>query len=103
MAAAVGSWPPPAPAAAQLCQVPLSIQKGDVDANIMILLDNSGSMNEVIEHDAYDRDAPPGPAISTRPPPTWWRASGTYWVNGRSRLPGVARPTASRAATSATT
>ncbi len=41
-------------AAAQLCQVPLSIQKGDVDANIMVLFDNSGSMNEALEHDDYD-------------------------------------------------
>ncbi len=38
----------------QICQVPLFIQKGDVDANVMILLDNSGSMNEVITSDQYD-------------------------------------------------
>jgi type IV pilus assembly protein PilY1 len=44
------------PAAAQVedfCQVPLSIQKGAVNANIMILFDNSGSMNEAVEHANY--------------------------------------------------
>ncbi len=42
------------PSWGQLCQVPLFIQKGDVDANVMILLDNSGSMNEVITSADYD-------------------------------------------------
>lgn len=36
------------------CEVPLFIQKGVVDANVMILFDNSGSMNEAMYDDDYD-------------------------------------------------
>jgi type IV pilus assembly protein PilY1 len=32
------------------CEVPLFIQSGTVDANVMILFDNSGSMNEAMTH-----------------------------------------------------
>ncbi len=39
----------------QICQVPLFIQKGDVDANVMLLLDNSGSMNEAITATEFDQ------------------------------------------------
>ena len=35
------------------CDVPLFIQKGVVDANVMILFDNSGSMNEAMYDDDY--------------------------------------------------
>ncbi|HPF70566.1 MAG TPA: hypothetical protein PLQ13_07865, partial [Candidatus Krumholzibacteria bacterium] len=71
------------PAAAQLCQTPLSIQKGDVDANIMILLDNSGSMNEVIEHDAYDPDtAWDGGFVGTATYMVY--TSGWYTINSRN-------------------
>ena len=38
----------------QACQIPLTVQKGNVDANVMILFDNSGSMNEAMEDPAYD-------------------------------------------------
>lgn len=44
---------PAASWATEFCQVPLSIQKGAVNANIMILFDTSGSMNEVVEHANY--------------------------------------------------
>jgi type IV pilus assembly protein PilY1 len=36
------------------CDVPLFIQSGTVDANVMVLFDNSGSMNEAMEHPDYD-------------------------------------------------
>jgi type IV pilus assembly protein PilY1 len=39
---------------AAVCEYPLFIQQGSVDANVMFLFDNSGSMNEAIAHDAYD-------------------------------------------------
>ncbi len=39
---------------AAVCEYPLFIQQGAVDANVMFLFDNSGSMNEAIAHDAYD-------------------------------------------------
>jgi type IV pilus assembly protein PilY1 len=42
------------PARAAVCEFPLFIQQGSVDANVMFLFDNSGSMNEAIAHDAYD-------------------------------------------------
>ena len=44
------------PAQAAVCEYPLFIQQGAVDANVMFLFDNSGSMNEAIAHDAYDPD-----------------------------------------------
>ena len=71
------------PAAAQLCQIPLFIQKGDVDANIMILLDNSGSMNEVITHPGYDPAAAyPGDFEGDGEYVVF--ISGLYTVNGRT-------------------
>jgi len=42
------------PARAAVCEYPLFIQQGSVDANVMFLFDDSGSMNEAIAHDAYD-------------------------------------------------
>lgn len=42
------------PAGAQSCDVPLFVQQGSVDANVMILFDNSGSMNEAMFHPDYD-------------------------------------------------
>jgi type IV pilus assembly protein PilY1 len=39
---------------AQDCDYPLFIKQGSVDANVMILFDSSGSMNEAIMHDDYD-------------------------------------------------
>jgi len=39
---------------AQGCAYPLFIQLGSVDANVIILFDNSGSMNEAIRHPDYD-------------------------------------------------
>ncbi len=37
------------------CQTPLFIQEGLVEANVMILFDNSGSMNEALYHPDYDQ------------------------------------------------
>lgn len=42
------------PANAAVCEYPLFIQQGSVDANVMFLFDDSGSMNDAIAHDAYD-------------------------------------------------
>lgn len=42
------------PARAAVCEYPLFIQQGAVDANVVFLFDSSGSMNEAITHDAYD-------------------------------------------------
>ncbi|MEZ4389180.1 MAG: PilC/PilY family type IV pilus protein [Candidatus Krumholzibacteriia bacterium] len=56
-----------APLAAQDCEVPLFVQQGTVDANVMILFDNSGSMNEVMFHPDFDRyTVYPGPFVSER-------------------------------------
>ncbi len=38
-----------------VCQTPLFIQEGQVEANVMILFDNSGSMNEAMYHEDYDQ------------------------------------------------
>ncbi|MBI5169269.1 MAG: hypothetical protein HZA61_07255 [Candidatus Eisenbacteria bacterium] len=40
--------------AGAVCDVPLVISTGGGEANVMILLDNSGSMNEVVWHSAYN-------------------------------------------------
>lgn len=39
---------------AQLCEVPLFVQQGTAQANIMVLVDNSGSMNAAMYDDGYD-------------------------------------------------
>ena len=36
------------------CQVPLFVQENGGGANLMIIADNSGSMNQAVYHDAYD-------------------------------------------------
>ncbi len=36
------------------CEVPLFVQQGSIDANVMILFDNSGSMNHMLYHRDYD-------------------------------------------------
>jgi len=41
------------PATAQLCEIPLFVQQGTAQANVMILADNSGSMNSAIYDDGY--------------------------------------------------
>jgi type IV pilus assembly protein PilY1 len=48
-----------APAAcwAQDCELPLFVQQYHADANVMFLIDNSGSMNEALLHPAYDSEA----------------------------------------------
>jgi type IV pilus assembly protein PilY1 len=42
---------------AQNCQVPLFVMQSGTGANVMILADNSGSMNEAIYHRGYDPQA----------------------------------------------
>jgi type IV pilus assembly protein PilY1 len=42
--------------AAQECEVPLFVQQNMYGANVMVLADNSGSMNEAIYHAGYDPD-----------------------------------------------
>ena len=44
------------PAAAQDCEIPLFVQQSLVGANLMILVDNSGSMNTGVYHLGYDPD-----------------------------------------------
>jgi type IV pilus assembly protein PilY1 len=60
-------------AAAQTgCEVPLFVQEGTVEANVMILFDNSGSMNEAVFHPDYDYTV------------TWvgpFVANSTYYIN----------------------
>jgi type IV pilus assembly protein PilY1 len=52
------------PVAAQDCDVPLFIQSGTIDANVMILFDNSGSMNEAMTHPAFNTYTTyPGPFV----------------------------------------
>lgn len=41
---------------AQTCEIPLFVKQGLNGANVMILADNSGSMNTPIFHDAYDKN-----------------------------------------------
>ena len=41
---------------AQTCEIPLFVQQGMVGANVMILADNSLSMNEIIYHDDYNEN-----------------------------------------------
>jgi type IV pilus assembly protein PilY1 len=44
----------PALAPAQTCEVPLFVQQGSAGASVMILADNSGSMNEIVYSTAYN-------------------------------------------------
>lgn len=57
---------PTTPASAQdECEIPLFVQQYVADANVMILADNSASMNEVILHPDYDRHTTfEGPFVS---------------------------------------
>ena len=41
-------------ASAVVCEYPLFITEGSVEANVLFIFDNSGSMNEVIWHEDYD-------------------------------------------------
>jgi len=62
----------PLPGVAQDCDVPLFIQETNVLANVMLLVDNSGSMNEAMYHSDYDPDV------------VWsgnFDAATTYYVN----------------------
>jgi type IV pilus assembly protein PilY1 len=41
------------PAAAGTCDIPLIVGSAGATANVLLLIDNSGSMNEAIWHSAY--------------------------------------------------
>lgn len=83
LAAAVLSVVLAAPVGAvMLCQTPLFIQEGAVDANVMILFDNSGSMNEAMYHADFDPftvySGPYGTETIYSVGSTGW-----YYINGR--------------------
>ena len=63
---------PPALAADETCEVPLFIKQTSDGANVMIMADNSGSMNTAVYHAAYDPD--------TRYSGTFYTSS-TYYVS----------------------
>ncbi|MHB8078477.1 MAG: pilus assembly protein [Candidatus Krumholzibacteriia bacterium] len=46
----------PAPAAAQECQVPTFVKQTNLPPNVMLMFDNSESMNEPVFHDDYNPD-----------------------------------------------
>ncbi len=76
-------------AIAQDCQVPLFVQQGTVDANVMIVFDNSGSMNSVMYHPDYEVFTTyPGPFDENRTYFCW--SSGEYAPNQVSGRPGGA-------------
>ncbi len=59
------------PSSAQTCDYPLIVQSGNVAPNILWILDNSGSMNEVILHEEYDWETDYSGSFES----TW-----IYWV-----------------------
>jgi type IV pilus assembly protein PilY1 len=62
----------PAALADVLCQIPRFVVQGTGEGNVMILADNSGSMNEVVYHLDYD----PGTVYPGR-----FNSGGTYYVS----------------------
>ena len=68
-------------ASAVVCEFPLFITEGSVEANVLFVFDNSGSMNEAIWHEDYD------PSITYTGGLTgsmyYISSSGWYNVNGR--------------------
>ncbi len=76
---------PPVAMAQDLCDVPLFIKKGVVDANIMILFDNSGSMNEAMYHPAFDPDT--GYAGMFQQTQMYYvGTTGNYHINNRDAI-----------------
>jgi type IV pilus assembly protein PilY1 len=74
------------PAQAQVCELPLFIQSGKVDANVIFLFDSSGSMNEAITHDAYDPNVTyAGTLTTTRE----YEVSADGWYSRRSFRSGA--------------
>lgn len=71
-----------APVLGDACQTPLFIQEGSVDANVMILFDNSGSMNEAMYHPDFDPFTVYSGPYSTE---TIYNVNseGIYKINGR--------------------
>ncbi len=65
------------------CQTPLFIQEGQVEANVMILFDNSGSMNEAMYPPEYDQSVTySGDYDNTRM--YYIGTEGVYTINGNS-------------------
>ena len=52
---------------AQSCQIPLFVQQTNVPGNVMLLVDDSGSMGAVVHHSGYD------------PSVTWTGGFGGWW------------------------
>lgn len=75
----------PAPGGAQTCEVPLFIKQGSIDANVMILFDNSGSMMEAMFHPDYDPDQtwlPPAGVTGFNPTTVYYiTTAGPYTPN----------------------
>ena len=70
-------------ASAATCDIPMIAQQVTVPPNVMIVLDNSGSMNEVMWHEDYD----PGIVYSDNfAPATMYYVSseGNYTINGET-------------------
>lgn len=79
----------PLSAAAHNCEVPLFVQQGSVDANVMVLFDNSGSMNSAMYHRDYDASVVyDGPFSLTRTYYVYW--DGDYAPRNVSGRPGDA-------------
>jgi type IV pilus assembly protein PilY1 len=69
------------------CNYPLFVQAGSVDANVVILFDTSGSMNEAICHDAYNPNITYSGGLTSTNTYTV-NSSGTYSARSfRSGLP----------------
>jgi len=74
------------PALAQFgCEVPLFVQEGAIDANVMILFDNSGSMNEAMYHPDYDHTVSWSGSYNQNSVYSI-NTTNTYTVNGRSAV-----------------
>ncbi len=68
-----------------VCQTPLFIQEGQVEANVMILFDNSGSMNEAMYPPEYDQSVNySGGYDNTRM--YYIGSEGTHTINGRQAV-----------------
>ncbi len=70
-------------AQAQSCQTPLFIQEGQVEANVMILFDNSGSMNEAMYHADYQQGITYGGPYGTNSM-YYIGTEGDYTINGNT-------------------
>ncbi|MCP4293404.1 MAG: PQQ-binding-like beta-propeller repeat protein [bacterium] len=65
------------------CQTPLFIQESQVEANVMVLFDNSGSMNEAMYHPDFD-PAVTYPGNYNRDSMYYINTEGNYTINGKT-------------------